>query len=171
MNMVTNWRNTGNTRMHLKQLLQEELKEVYSAEKQLILGMKKFAEEAISPQIQSTFLGYADDGALQIEKLKIVFSNMDLPAFGKKCKTMEGLLLEAEDRIANFAGNAMLDAALIALVQKIKHYEIAAYGTMHAYAQMMDMDNAAALFNEILCAEKSADQQLTALALNFANRK
>jgi len=164
---------TGNgmPNAHLHELLVDELKDMYNAERQLLKGLKQLAEAAQNEEVKNAFVQHRQETEQQIETLKKVFELLDKPARGKKCKAMEGLVEEANEIAADFEGSEALDAALIAAAQKVEHYEIASYGCMTTYAKLMQHDEAAELLNQILEQEKETDVKLTKLAMSIANTK
>lgn len=161
----------GMPNAHLHELLVDELKDMYNAERQLLKGLKQLAEAAQHEEVKNAFVQHREETEDQIDKLKKVFELLDKPVRGKKCKAMEGLLEEANEIASDFEGSDALDAALIAAAQKVEHYEIASYGCMTTYAKLMQHDEAAELLNRILEQEKETDVKLTKLAMSIANKK
>lgn len=161
----------GMPNAHLHELLVDELKDMYNAERQLLKGLKQLAEAAQHEEVKNAFVQHREETEQQIDTLKKVFELLDKPARGKKCKAMEGLVEEANEIASDFEGSDALDAALIAVVQKVEHYEIASYGCMTTYAKLMQHDAAAELLNQILEQEKETDVKLTQLAMSIANKK
>ncbi|MDM1048651.1 ferritin-like domain-containing protein [Sphingobacterium hotanense] len=156
---------------HLHELMVDELKDIYNAERQLLAGLKKLVSTAEGEELKNAFKEHLQETEGQIDKLKQVFQLLDLPARGKKCKAMEGLLNEADEIMSEFEGSEALDAALVAAAQKVEHYEIATYGSLATYAKLMQHDDVAAIFAEILEQEKNADEKLTQVAMSKANKK
>ncbi|WP_246163202.1 ferritin-like domain-containing protein [Sphingobacterium humi] len=156
---------------HLHELMLDELKDIFNAEKQLLKGLKLMQSKAKEEAVRAVFTSHLAETEQQVEKLKQAFNLLDLPVRGKKCKAMEGLLKEAEEIIGDFEDTEALDAALIAAAQKIEHYEIASYGTLATYAKMMKHDDVAAIFAEILEEEKNADEKLTEVAMSHGNKE
>lgn len=161
----------GMPNAHLHELLVDELKDMYNAERQLLKGLKQLAESAQHEEVKNAFVQHREETEQQIDTLKKVFELLDKPARGKKCKAMEGLVEEANEIASDFEGSDALDAALIAAAQKVEHYEIASYGCMTTYAKLMQHDEAAELLNQILEQEKETDVKLTQLAMSIANKK
>jgi len=149
---------------HLHELMVDELKDIYNAERQLV-------STAEGEELKNAFKEHLQETEGQIDKLKQVFQLLDLPARGKKCKAMEGLLNEADEIMSEFEGSEALDAALVAAAQKVEHYEIATYGSLATYAKLMQHEDVAAIFAEILEQEKNADEKLTQVAMSKANKK
>lgn len=155
---------------HLHELFVDELKDILGAEKQLLKGLKKLSAAAGSEKLKQAFDTHYEQTEGQIERLKQVFSSIDLTARGKKCKAMEGLLEEAEEIIESFSDQPeVLDAALISAAQKVEHYEIASYGCLVTYANLMQHTEAEELLAQTLAEEKETDVLLTEIAVSEAN--
>lgn len=154
---------------HLHDLFVDELRDILGAEKQLLKGLKKMADTAISQTLKEAFQMHRTETEEQIERLKQVFSSIGLTARAKKCKAMEGLLEEAEEIIEEFEGDPALDAALISAAQKVEHYEIASYGCLVTYASLMGHEEAQELLAATLAQEKETDMKLTDIAMAEAN--
>lgn len=159
----------GMPNAHLHELLVDELKDMYNAERQLLKGLKQLAEAAQHEEVKNAFVQHREETEDQIDKLKKVFELLDKPARGKKCKAMEGLLEEANEIASDFEGSDALDAALIAAAQKVEHYEIASYGTLCTFAEKMGHSEAVTLLEQILNNEKETDVALTEIAVNSVN--
>lgn len=153
----------------LKALLEEELKDIYSAEKQLLKALPKMAKKASSEELKSALQEHLEVTEGQIVRLEEVFESLGKPAKAKTCKAMQGLLEEATEIMEEDATDAVLDAGIIAAAQKVEHYEIASYGTVRTWARLVGEDQAAELLQETLDEESEADQRLTELAENFVN--
>jgi ferritin-like metal-binding protein YciE len=154
---------------HLHELFVDELKDVLGAEKQLLKGLKKLAQNATSETLKGAFEEHYAQTEQQIERLKEVFSSIGLTARAKKCKAMEGLLEEADELIESFDEGPVLDAALISAAQKVEHYEIASYGCLVTYATLMEHTEAQQLLEATLNEEKETDSKLTEIALSEVN--
>lgn len=154
---------------HLHELFVDELRDILGAEKQLLKGLNKMAEKASGQDLKDAFNTHLSQTEGQIDRLKEVFSSIDLSFRAKKCKAMEGLLNEADEIISDFEDSEALDAALIAAAQKIEHYEIASYGCLVTYASLMEHSSAKELLETTLAEEKDTDQLLTDIALSSAN--
>lgn len=154
---------------HLHELLVDELKDMYHAERQLLKGLEKLAKSANDEELKNAFETHHQETTSQIEKLRDIFGLLDVPVRGKKCKAMEGLLIEADEIAEEFDGSEALDAALISAAQKVEHYEIASYGCLVTYAKLMEHNDVAQLLEEILEEEKAADVKLTELAMASIN--
>ncbi len=156
---------------NLEELFIEELKDLYSAETQLTEALPKMAEAAVSPQLKKGFQDHLKQTKRQIARLEEIFSGRDYSPRGKKCIGMEGLIKEGEEVIKSDMDKSVLDAALIAAAQRVEHYEIAAYGTVRKFAEMLGDTKAMRLLDETLQEEGNTDKQLTMFAENFANQK
>lgn len=148
----------------LRDLLIDELRDIYDAEHRITKALPKMRKAAGSEELKESFDLHLQETEGQIERLEQVFDLLDEPAKRKKCEGIAGLLEEGDEKMEEDAHQAVLDAALIAAAQKVEHYEIAAYGTLRTYAQMLGEHDAAALLEETLQEEKAADEKLTALA-------
>lgn len=153
----------------LKTLLEEELKDIYSAEKQLLKALPKMVKKATSEELKSALEEHIDVTQGQVERLEEVFETLGKPAKAKTCKAMQGLLEEATEIMEEDADDAVMDAGIIAAAQKVEHYEIASYGTVRTWARLVGEEQAAELLQETLDEEGEADKRLTELAESFVN--
>jgi ferritin-like metal-binding protein YciE len=153
----------------LEELLQEEIKDIYDAEKQLTKALPKLAKKASSPELKQAFEEHLRQTEQHLERLEQVFEQMEMPARGKKCEGMKHLISEGEDMIGEAEDDATRDALMIAAAQKVEHYEIAAYGTMRTWASLLGYNEIAGTFEETLEEEKETDQKLTQIAESFVN--
>lgn len=155
---------------HLHDLFVDELKDMLGAERQLLTGLKKMIKAAKNEKLKTAFQTHHEQTEEHIERLKNVFSNLEITARGKKCKAMEGLLAEAEEIIEEFQDSPeVIDAALIVAAQKVEHYEIASYGSLATFAKLMKHEEAKELLGQTLAEEKETDNLLTEIALNLVN--
>jgi ferritin-like metal-binding protein YciE len=148
----------------LKDLLQHELKDLYSAEHQLSKALPKMAKSAKNEKLRTAFEHHLEETKHQIERLEQVASEIDVDIKGEDCDAMKGLVKEGEEMMKKNAKDAVHDAGLIASAQRVEHYEIAGYGTVVRYLEMLDMKKAAKLMQETLKEEKETDAKLTKLA-------
>jgi ferritin-like metal-binding protein YciE len=148
----------------LKDLLQHELKDLYSAEKQLSKALPKLAKSANNKKLRTAFENHLEETKHQIERLEQVASEINVDIKGEDCDAMKGLIKEGEEMMKKNAQDAVHDAGLIASAQRVEHYEIAGYGTVVRYLEMLDMKKAAKLMQETLKEEKEADVKLTKIA-------
>jgi ferritin-like metal-binding protein YciE len=148
----------------LKELYIDELKDLYSAETQLIRALPKMAKAASSDELRQGFEEHLEQTKGHVERLEKVFKTLGENPKGKTCKGMQGLIEEGAEVIGeDFEGNLM-DAALIGAAQRVEHYEIAAYGTVCAFAKELGESDQAGLLSETLDEEKETDEKLTELA-------
>ena len=153
----------------LHALLEEELKDIYDAEKQLTKALPKLAKKASSPDLKQGFEAHLRQTEAQIDRLEQVFEQLEMPAKGKPCKGMKNLIAEGDEMIGEAEDDDTRDAVMIAAAQKVEHYEIASYGTVRTWAQLLGMNEVASLLEESLDEEKEADQKLTSLAESHIN--
>jgi ferritin-like metal-binding protein YciE len=154
----------------LDALLQEELKDLYDAEKQLTKALPKMAKKAAAPELKGAFQEHLRQTEEQLERLERAFEELGMPARGKKCVGMQNLIKEGEDIIGEAKNAATRDAVMIAGAQKIEHYEIASYGTARTWASLLGNDEVASLLQETLTEEKEADELLTKIAEGDVNQ-
>ena len=155
----------------LHELFIDELADVYNAEQQLLKALPKMAKAANSTELQEAFESHLEETQEHVSRLEQIFKGLGETLKRKKCKAMEGLLEEGEEIMEEFGDSNALDAALIAAAQKVEHYEIATYGTLRTWAELMDHQDAVELLEETLEEEKAADEKLTGIAENAANAK
>jgi ferritin-like metal-binding protein YciE len=153
----------------LNDLLVEELKDLYSAENQLLKALPRMAKAASDPALKAAFEEHLEVTRTQVERLDAVFEQIGAKAKGKKCVAMEGLIAEAKELLEEEADPAVLDAALIAAAQKVEHYEMAGYGCVRTYARLLGYEEAAELLQATLDEEGEADKKLTGLAESVIN--
>jgi ferritin-like metal-binding protein YciE len=149
----------------LREAFVDELKDLLDAERQLLKALPKMARAAENEQLRAAFTEHEEETRRQIVRLGDVFEAFEEEAQGIRCKGMEGLIKEAEDLIEEEEG----DAALIAAAQKAEHYEIAAYGTLAAWAVALGQESAAQVLSATLEEEKETDRQLTMIAQTVVN--
>ncbi len=149
----------------------DELRDAYDAEKQLIKALKKMAKAASSPDLRAAFESHLVETEGQVARLEDVFGTLDEKARGKHCDGIAGIIEEGKGVMEEDFDEATLDACLIASGQRAEHYEIAAYGTLVAWAQVMGHTEAADLLQQTLDEEKATDEKLTALAESGINQE
>ncbi|MGI8818362.1 MAG: ferritin-like domain-containing protein [Gemmatimonadales bacterium] len=147
----------------LEKLFLEELKDVYKAEKQILKALPKMAKAAESPELERAFTQHLKETQGQVQRLERIFKELGQAARGKKCKGMEGLLEEGKEVLEEDGEPAVIDAALIASAQRVEHYEIAAYGCLRTYANLLGYSEAERLLSQNLQEEEAADKKLTQL--------
>jgi ferritin-like metal-binding protein YciE len=148
----------------LKKLYVDELKDLYSAENQLLKALPKMAKAAASDDLRNAFDEHLEQTHQHVTRLEKIFQELDESAKGKKCRGMEGLIEEGGEMIEEDREPEELDAGLIAAAQRVEHYEIAGYGCVRTYANLLGESEAASLLEQTLAEEKETDQKLTALA-------
>ena len=151
----------------LRELYVEELRDLYSAEKQLVKALPKMAKAATSSDLRSGFEEHLEQTKGHLSRLKQIFDLLDESPNGKTCKGMEGLIKEGSEMIEEDPEEEQLDAGLISAAQRVEHYEIAGYGCVRTYAQLLGDDDAVSLLEETLKEEKETDAKLTQLAENI----
>jgi ferritin-like metal-binding protein YciE len=154
----------------LQDLFVNELKDVYSAEKQILQALPKMAKASSSPDLRRAFETHRKQTQDQVARLDKIFEQIGASTRGKKCKGMEGLLAEGTDIMEDEGEETVIDAGLIAAAQRVEHYEIAAYGCLRTYATLLDQPKAATLLEETLQEEEAADQLLSKLADGGVNQ-
>ena len=161
---------TYNEESKLKELFVEELRDIYSAEKQLTKALPKMAKAATSEELANAFENHLAQTEEQITRVEQVFELMEMTARAKKCEGMAGLILEGQQAIEDTDdGTATRDAALIIAAQKVEHYEIASYGSLLQLAKTIGLDEAVNLLEQTLNEEKETDVLLTELAVSTVN--
>ena len=148
----------------VQDLFVDELRDIYSAEKQLTKALPKMAKAASHPKLKQAFELHLEQTRGQIERLDQVFEQLDMAKRAKKCEAMEGLIEEARSGIDEIDDPQVLDVGMIVNAQKIEHYEIAGYGSLVALARQFGHGEAAALLEETLEEEKATDQKLNEIA-------
>lgn len=148
----------------LRDLFEMELKDIYYAEKALVKALPKMAKGATSAELKAGIEEHLEQTKGQVERLEQVFELIDVPAKGKKCEAMEGLIAEGASLLEEDADPEVLDAGIIAAAQKVEHYEIASYGTLCTWANQLGFDEVAELLGATLAEEKETDAKLSELA-------
>ena len=148
----------------LRRLYTEQLKDIYSAESQLLKALPKMAKAARSQDLRQGFEKHLEQTKGHVERLEQIFSGLDENPKGKKCMGMQGLIEEGEEVIKEESTTDALDAGLIAAAQRVEHYEIAAYGSVRAFAKLLGDDDSVNLLQQTLDEEKETDKKLTELS-------
>jgi ferritin-like metal-binding protein YciE len=159
--------------MELKSLddvLEEELKDLYSAEKQLVEALPDIAEAASSKELQNAISEHLEETRGHVKRLEQVFQAIGIQPESEHCDGMEGLISEGSEVAEADGDGEARDAALIGAAQRVEHYEIAAYGTARSLAQQLGHTDAAKLLNETLDEESAADEKLTTIAEKSVNK-
>jgi ferritin-like metal-binding protein YciE len=152
----------------MDELLEEQINDMYSAEKQLLKALPKMANAAHSQELKTAFENHLHETEEQINRLDQVFERLEIKPVKKTCKGMAGLIKEGEEIIAEEGAPQVKDAALIAAAQKVEHYEISAYGTMCELADELADDDVKNLLGKNLASEKKTDKALTKIATTGA---
>jgi ferritin-like metal-binding protein YciE len=149
----------------------DELRDTYDAERQLTKALAKLAKAATAPELRNAFETHLDETQGQIDRLEKVFESLDERARGKHCDGIAGIIEEGKSIMDEDFDDTAMDACLIAAGQRAEHYEMAAYGTLIAWARAMGHTEAADLLQENLDEEKAADRKLSSLAEGGINRQ
>jgi ferritin-like metal-binding protein YciE len=155
----------------LEDLLKDEIKDIYDAEKQLTKALPKLIKKATAEDLKTALSNHLQETEEHIARLEQVFDLMEMPARGKKCEGMQHLIAEGSEMIDDCDEDATRDAVIIAAAQKCEHYEIASYGTIRVWANLLDHTDVASIFEDTLEEEKSADLKLTEVAESFVNEE
>jgi ferritin-like metal-binding protein YciE len=153
----------------LRDLLLHELKDLYSAEKQLLKALPKMAKATSHEELKAAFEEHLEQTEEQVTRLEQVFESLGEKPKAEKCLAMEGLIAEAQKTMGEDMPEAVMDAALIAAAQRVEHYEIAGYGTVRTFAEILEEDEAAGLLEQTLEEEKETDERLTEIAESLVN--
>jgi ferritin-like metal-binding protein YciE len=153
----------------LRALYIDELKDLYSAEKQLVKALPKMAKNATDPRLKKAFTDHLKETEGHVARLEQIFESLEASPRGKKCVGMEGLIEEAQELIGEDAEEEVLDAGLISKAQHVEHYEMAGYGTVRTYAEILGETRHAKLLQQTLDEEGRADKLLTQLAESSIN--
>jgi ferritin-like metal-binding protein YciE len=153
----------------LKKLYIHELKDLHSAEKQLLEALPKMAQKAAHTELRQAFEAHLKETRGHVDRLEKIFRDLEFSPSGERCEAMEGLIKEGENAIDDTEQEDVRDAAMIASAQRVEHYEIAAYGTARTYAEMLGRNQDVRLLQETLDEEKATDQKLNTLALEVVN--
>lgn len=148
----------------LRELMIDELQDLHSAEQQIVKAFPKFARASHNPSLKHALEQHVEETRNHLTRLENIFKRLNHPTGGKTSEGMKGLLKEAEMRISDGGEPDVLDAGLISAIQRIEHYEIAAYGSVRTYAELLGDHEAVRLLNETLDEEKAADAKLNQVA-------
>src|SRR6202162_6412291 len=148
----------------LKELYIEELKDIYNAENQLVKALPKMAKAANSEELRTGFEEHLEQTRGHVQRLEQIFKELGEKPSGKKCHGMEGLVPDGQEMMREYCEDDVRDAALFSAAQRVEHSEIAAYGTVRTYAELLGHDRAVELLEQTLEEEKETDQKLTELA-------
>jgi len=155
----------------LRDVLAENIRDLYNAENQLVKALPKMAKAASSPELKAAFTEHLEETKGHVTRLERVCEQLGIKAKGKTCQAMKGLIEEGAEIIAMKGDPAAKDAALIGAAQKVEHYEIAGYGTARTYASILGEDEVASLLQATLDEEGAADEKLTTIAEEGLNQQ
>lgn len=148
----------------MDELLVDELKDLYSAEKQITRALPKLVRATTSDKLKQAFQSHLEETQGHVERLEKAFEILGIGARGKTCHGMQGVLEEGAEVIEETEKSSLRDAALIAAAQRVEHYEMAAYGSVREYARLLGQNEIVSLLDETLKEEKAADEKLTSIA-------
>ena len=153
----------------LQDLMVDELRDMYHAENQLVKALPKMVEAASTPALKEAFEHHLKQTESQVNRIETIFDQLGGDPKGKRCKGMEGIISERAEVLDEDGPDSVIDAALIAAAQRVEHYEIAAYGCIRSYANLLGLGDVARLVEESLKEEEAADQLLSELAETEVN--
>lgn len=148
----------------IEKLFVAELKDIYSAENQITKALPKLAKAAQSPELKTAFENHLQETKGQIQRLEEIFQMLGGSPKGKSCVGMKGVLEEGAEMLEETQEGEVRDAGLISAAQRVEHYEMAAYGTVRSYAELLGQSKAAQLLQQTLEEEEATDKKLTALS-------
>jgi ferritin-like metal-binding protein YciE len=153
----------------MQDLFIEQLKDLYSAEKQLVQALPKMAKAATTPELVQAITDHLGQTQNHVSRLEQCFEHLNASSRGKRCKGMEGLIEEGKETIEEEGEGVVKDAGLIAAAQRVEHYEISGYGTAKTMASLLGLDDVADLLDETLGEEEEADKLLSQIAMDQVN--
>ncbi len=159
----------GMDKSKLSKLFEDELKDIYWAEKALTKAIPKMIKNATAQELIQALKSHLSETETHVQKVEAVFEIIGKKAQAKKCEAMDGLIREAQEIMESCDEGAMCDAGIISAAQKVEHYEIATYGTLRTFAQTLGHQDAADILEEILDQEKAADEKLSSVAESTIN--
>jgi ferritin-like metal-binding protein YciE len=155
---------------NLKKLYVDELKDLFSAENQLLKALPKMAKAASSDELRNSFEEHLEQTKVHVQRLEEIFESLDESPKGKKCVGMEGLVKEGSEVMQEGFDDAVLDAGLIGAARRVEHYEIAAYSAVCEFAKVLGQTKHASLLEKTLAEEKQTDEKLAALATDITTK-
>ena len=155
----------------LRKLYTEELRDLYSAENQLVKALPKMAKGASSDELKDALQTHLEQTKGHVKRLEQIFDAMDQSPKGKTCHGMKGLIEEGSEILEEDGEESVLDAGIIVAAQKVEHYEIAGYGSVRTFAEMLGEDKAVKLLQQTLDEESEANELLNELAENTINEE
>jgi ferritin-like metal-binding protein YciE len=160
---------TGMASSQLMKLFEDQLKDIYWAEKALTKAIPKMIKNATSEELIEALENHLEETQEQVSRVEQVFETLGKKATAKKCEAMDGLIRESEEIMEECEEGPMRDAGIIAAAQKVEHYEIASYGTLCQFASTLGLEDAVELLQMTLDEEKAADDKLTEVAVTAVN--
>ena len=154
----------------LRDLFEDELRDVYDPEKQIVKALPKMIKASSNEELESALEAHLEETRGHVERLERVFESIDMCPRGKHCEGMAGILEEGKNLMEEDGDEAVLDAGFIAAAQRVEHYEITAYGTLMAWAKVLGLKDALSLLKATEQEEKAADEKLSALAESGLNQ-
>ncbi len=154
---------------NLQDLFLEELKDMYSAESQIIKALPKMARQSTNSELKEALEEHLEQTRGHKERIEKIFEGLGQKAKAKQCKGVEGIIAEGEEMLKQDAEDAVMDAGIIAGGQRVEHYEMAVYGTLRTYADLLGLEEASRLLQQTLEEEKAADKKLNDIAMSFIN--
>jgi ferritin-like metal-binding protein YciE len=148
----------------IAKLLEDQLKDLYSAENQLVKALPKMAKKASSKGLKQAITSHLEETKIHVERLEEIGQTLDVKLSGKRCKAMEGLIEEGAEALEAEGPGPVIDSALIAAAQRVEHYEMAAYGTARTFAEQLGHNGAVELLQQTLDEESAADEKLSSLS-------
>jgi ferritin-like metal-binding protein YciE len=148
----------------MEELMLDELKDLYSAEKQIVKALPKMAKACESDELKQAFQTHLEETKGHVERLDEIFEALGKSSRGKTCHGMQGLLEEGSEMLEEIEKGGVRDAALISAAQRVEHYEIAAYGSVREYAKLLGKKQIVSLLEETLEEEKATDEKLTSIS-------
>ncbi len=148
----------------LRGLLVEQVRDLYSAEHQLIKALPQFAKASSDVTLKGLFLNHLEETRTHADRLEVIAERLGIQPTGKVCKAMQGLIAEGDEVLREAGEEPVVDAALIAAAQRVEHYEISAYGTLRAIAERLGQHDVVRLVQETLNEEHAADEKLTGVS-------
>ena len=148
----------------IAKLLEDQLKDLYSAENQLVKALPKMAKKASSDALKEAINSHLEETKHQVMRLDAIGQSLGIKLSGKKCKAMEGLIEEGAEVLEAEGPGPVIDSALIAAAQRVEHYEISAYGSARALAELLEHTDSVKMLQETLDEESAADEKLTSLS-------
>jgi ferritin-like metal-binding protein YciE len=155
----------------LQDLFVHEIKDLYSAEKQLLKALPKMVKAASHSELEEGLQNHLAETEGHVTRLETIMQQFEIPNRGPKCKAMEGLIAEGQEALEEDSEDDVRDAAIIAAAQRVEHYEIAGYGCARTFAEQLGHAEAARLLQETLDEEKAADEKLTHIAMQRINQE